>query len=89
VRRRQGDEETWTPVYAALNLPLINEFSRQNDWDWRDGIPEAIDSYLTLAGLPQRSLPIATELCCGLDPSPTPTNPPLRTAATRHTEINR
>jgi hypothetical protein len=29
VRRRQGDEETWTPVYAALNLPLINEFSRR------------------------------------------------------------
>nr|WP_248595595.1 ankyrin repeat domain-containing protein [Candidatus Accumulibacter phosphatis] len=61
VRRRQGEEEIWMPVYAALNLPLINEFSRQNDGDWRDGIPEAIDSYLTLAGLPQRSLPIATE----------------------------
>jgi hypothetical protein len=61
VRRRQGEEEIWMPVYAALNLPLINEFSRQNDWRLAGRHPEAIDSYLTLAGLPQRSLPIATE----------------------------
>jgi hypothetical protein len=31
VRRRQGEEEVWMPVYAALNLPLINEFSHWND----------------------------------------------------------
>lgn len=32
VRRRQGDEEFWLPIYAALNLPLIN----------MDALPRAI-----------------------------------------------
>ncbi|MBL8424919.1 MAG: ankyrin repeat domain-containing protein [Candidatus Accumulibacter phosphatis] len=61
VRRRQGDEEIWTPVYAALNLPLINEFSRQNDWGWPDTIPKIIDRFLLLAGLPGWRVPIAAE----------------------------
>ncbi|SBT06526.1 Ankyrin [Candidatus Accumulibacter aalborgensis] len=61
VRRRQGDHEHWLPIYAALNLPLINEFSRTDNWDWRDSIPEAIDSYLAWAGLGRRSTPIAAE----------------------------
>jgi hypothetical protein len=50
VRRRQGDEETWTPVCAALNLPLINEFSRLNDWGWPETIPKVIDRFLLQAG---------------------------------------
>ena len=33
VRRRQGDEDRWMPLYAALNLPLINEFSYDNGWE--------------------------------------------------------
>ena len=39
VRRRQGGEELWTPIYAVLNLPLINEFSPEDGWErttrWR------------------------------------------------------
>lgn len=58
VRLRQGDEERWTPIYAALNLPLINEFSRLDSWD---NVSDAIDNYLALAGLPERTMPIAVE----------------------------
>lgn len=58
VRRRQGDEERWMPVFAALNLPLINEFSFDNG---RENISEAIDTCLALAGLPERRTPIAAE----------------------------
>jgi hypothetical protein len=58
VRRRQGDEERWTPIYAALNLPLINEFSCPDGWE---NVSEAIDHYLALAGLPKRTVPIAAE----------------------------
>ena len=58
VRVRRGDEECWTPIYVALNLPLINEFSCADDWD---EIPEAIDHYLTMSGLPKRTTPIAAE----------------------------
>ncbi|AGW88404.1 hypothetical protein N234_00090 [Ralstonia pickettii DTP0602] len=41
-------------VYAALNLPLINELSWPPVW------PQ-IDTYLALAGLPERTTPIAAE----------------------------
>jgi hypothetical protein len=58
IRRRVGGEEQWTPIYAALNLPLINEFSREDAWA---SVGERIDEYLALAGLPQRTLPIAAE----------------------------
>ncbi|MBL8423392.1 MAG: ankyrin repeat domain-containing protein, partial [Candidatus Accumulibacter phosphatis] len=61
VRRRQGDEETWAPVFAALNLPLINEFSRLNDWGWPEPIPKVIDRFLLLTGLPGWRVPIAAE----------------------------
>ena len=61
VRRRQGDEEVWTPVCAALNLPLINEFSRLNDWEWPEPIPKVIDRLLLDAGLPGWRVPIAAE----------------------------
>jgi hypothetical protein len=58
VRRRQGDEELWTPIYAALNLPLINEFSRDDGWE---SIWARIANYLALAGMPERTIPIAAE----------------------------
>jgi len=58
VRRRQGDEERWTPVYSVLNLPLINEFSCPDGWE---NVSDAIDEYLALAGLPKRTTSIAAE----------------------------
>jgi hypothetical protein len=58
VRRRQGEEECWTPIYAALNLPLINEFSVTNNWN---GVANSISGYLAMAGLPMRTIPIADE----------------------------
>ena len=58
VRVRQGDEQRWTPIYAALNLPLINEFSLPDDWD---NMSEVIANFLALSGLPQRTIPIAAE----------------------------
>ncbi len=58
VRRRRGDEEQWIPVYMALNLPLINEFSRSDGWA---SVSLAIDKYLASAGLPGRMIPIAAE----------------------------
>lgn len=58
VRRRQGHEEHWTPIYAALNLPLINEFSREDDWE---SVWDRIADYLALAGMPERAIPIAAE----------------------------
>ncbi|WP_454751460.1 ankyrin repeat domain-containing protein [Cupriavidus necator] len=54
VRRRVEGEDVWVPVYAALNLPLINELSWPPVW------PQ-IDTYLALAGLPERTTPIAAE----------------------------
>jgi hypothetical protein len=58
VRRRQGDEELWMPIYAALNLPLINEFSRDDEWE---SVWDRIAEYLAMAGLPERTIPIAAE----------------------------
>lgn len=58
VRFGRGDEERWSPIYAALNLPLINEFSHVNRWE---SVSDAIDRYLALAGLPERTTPIAAE----------------------------
>ena len=58
VRRRQGDEDRWMPLYAALNLPLINEFSYDNGWE---SVVDPINEYLTLAGLPKCTTPIAAE----------------------------
>lgn len=58
VRCRTGDSEHWTPIYTALNLPLINEFSVDNGWE---SVSDAIDNYLALAGLPKRTIPIAAE----------------------------
>ena len=54
VRRKLGGVETWVPVYQALNLPLINEFALEEVWPM-------VDQYLSLAGLPERTIPIAAE----------------------------
>ncbi|OGA71444.1 MAG: hypothetical protein A3G81_15765 [Betaproteobacteria bacterium RIFCSPLOWO2_12_FULL_65_14] len=54
VRRREGDNETWVPVYRALNLPLVAEFASGSVW-------QRIDEYLAMAGLPARTIPIAAE----------------------------
>ena len=54
--RRYGEAETWVPIYAALNLPLISEFA------YNDGFSSTwgnIDQFLALAGLPARTVPIA------------------------------
>ena len=58
VRRRQGNEETWIPVYAALNLPLINEFAVADEWDGVDG---RTAEYLRLAGMPARTVAVTYE----------------------------
>jgi len=58
VRRRQGDEEVWTPIYRALNLPLINEFSRDDEWE---SVQDRIAEYLAMAGLPEPTVPLAAE----------------------------
>ncbi len=58
VRRRHGEEESWTPIYAALNLPLINEFAVDDEWD---GVGDKIAEYLSLAGLPERTIPVPAE----------------------------
>lgn len=54
VRRREGEGEAWVNIHRALNLPLINEFAREEFWP-------RIDAYLADAGLPPRSVPIAAE----------------------------
>jgi hypothetical protein len=58
VRRRQGEEENWIPIYTALNLPLISEFAYNDGWisTW-----DNIDKLVILAGLPERTTPIAGE----------------------------
>lgn len=58
VRRRLGGEERWVAIYAALNLPLISEFSYVDGYDIVRG---EIDNYLALAGLPKCTTPIAAE----------------------------
>jgi hypothetical protein len=58
VRRRQGDAETWMPIYAALNLPLINEFAHDDGWE---SVDDSIAGYLAMAGLPERTIPLAAE----------------------------
>lgn len=58
VRRRQDDEEVWTPIYGALNLPLINEFARADGWE---GVRDRVAEYLAMAGLPEPTVPLAAE----------------------------
>lgn len=59
VRRHQGGNEDWVPVFQALNLPLLNEFAcREAGFD----VSVAIDLYLERGGLPPRTAPVAHEL---------------------------
>jgi hypothetical protein len=54
VRRQEGESETWVPIYRALNLPLVAELACYSVWP-------RIDEYLAMAGLPERTIPIAAE----------------------------
>jgi hypothetical protein len=55
VRCRSGTgEESWRPIFAALNLPLISEFSTPYS-------RSAVSYYLTSAGMPGCSVPIMAE----------------------------
>jgi hypothetical protein len=58
VRRRQGDQEVWAPIFLALNLPLINEFSHDDGWE---SVRDRIAEYLAMAGLPEPTVPLAAE----------------------------
>ena len=58
VRRRRGENEQWIPIYGELNLPLISEFARRDEWG---DIERQINDYLFESGLPEQSLPIAAE----------------------------
>ena len=60
VRRRQGEEEIWQPVFAALNLPLINEFARQYAFEPYLGW-NRIEQYCAMANMPKPAVPIAVE----------------------------
>jgi hypothetical protein len=52
--RSSAGEELWRPVFAALNLPLIGEFSTQYS-------RSALNEYLTSAGMSAGPLPIMAE----------------------------
>jgi hypothetical protein len=54
VRRKQGETEIWVPIYQSLNLSFINEFAWEFVWG-------RIDAYLIMAGLHERTVPIAAE----------------------------
>ena len=54
VRRVTPDGEVWVPLFQALNLSFIGEFTWESVWT-------GIDKYLSLAALPERSTPVAVE----------------------------
>jgi hypothetical protein len=54
VRKKQNGEETWVPVFDALNLPFLTEFTVPVIW------PRVVE-YLERAGLPERAVPIGYE----------------------------
>lgn len=59
VRRRLNGEEAWTPIFEALNLPFIGEFTPA-DFGW-NGVWISLQAYLAEASLPARPIPIAEE----------------------------
>lgn len=60
VRQRNGNEEAWQPIYAALNLPLINEFARYHLFEYLSG-RDQIGEYCEMANIPEPAVPIAAE----------------------------
>lgn len=52
--RAASGEECWRPVFAALNLPLISEFSTQYS-------RTALNDYLNAAGMPPCPVPVMAE----------------------------
>lgn len=52
--RSASGDECWRPIFAALNLPLIGEFSTQYS-------RSALNGYLISAGLPCCSVPVMAE----------------------------
>ena len=52
--RSVSGEESWRPIFAALNLPLIGEFSTHYSRN-------ALNEYLAAAGMPACAVPIMAE----------------------------
>lgn len=52
--RSRGGEESWRPIFAALNLPLIGEFSSRYS-------REHLSAYLTSAGMAPCPVPVMAE----------------------------
>ena len=52
--RSSAGEESWRPVFAALNLPLIGEFTTPYS-------RSALSEYLTAAGMPAGPVPVMAE----------------------------
>lgn len=60
VRQRNGNEEAWQPIYAALNLPLINEFARYHLFEYLSDCNQ-IDQYCEMANMREPAVPIGAE----------------------------
>ena len=60
VRQRNRSEETWQPIYVALNLPLINEFARYHLFEYLSEWNQ-IGEYCEMANMSQPAIPIAAE----------------------------
>ena len=59
VRQRRNAEDVWTPIFEALNLSFIAEFT-PTVFGW-NGARLSLEDYLEEAGMPKVSLPIAEE----------------------------
>ena len=59
MRRRRNGEDVWTPIFEALNLPFIAEFTPFL-FGWNDA-RLSLQCYLQEAGMPEASLPVAEE----------------------------
>jgi len=55
---RHGGDGAWTPIFQALNLPFIAEFTEVMGWN---SARPALDDYLQEAGLAPATIPIAAE----------------------------
>ena len=54
IRRKTAEGEIWIPIYEALNLKLVKEFSQQRLWEY-------LDRLLRMAGLEPPGIPIGAE----------------------------